>query len=52
MRYRRADVAGATYFFTVNLLNRKQTMLQIILIPFATASKPLNNVIHLTSMPW
>lgn len=27
MRYRRADVAGATYFFTVNLLNRKQTLL-------------------------
>tara|TARA_R110000787_G_scaffold55239_2_gene127637 strand:+ start:1645 stop:1755 length:111 start_codon:yes stop_codon:yes gene_type:complete len=27
MRYRRADVAGVTYFFTVNLLNRKQTLL-------------------------
>lgn len=27
MRYRRTDVAGATYFFTVNLLNRKQTLL-------------------------
>tara|TARA_R110001599_G_scaffold197925_2_gene394596 strand:+ start:1646 stop:2176 length:531 start_codon:yes stop_codon:yes gene_type:complete len=27
MLYRRADVAGATYFFTVNLLNRKQTLL-------------------------
>lgn len=27
MRYRRADVAGATYFFTVNLLDRQQTLL-------------------------
>ncbi|WP_292413335.1 MULTISPECIES: REP-associated tyrosine transposase [unclassified Methylophaga] len=27
MRYRRTEVAGATYFFTVNLLNRKQTLL-------------------------
>ena len=27
MRYRRADVAGATYFFTVNMLNRRQTLL-------------------------
>lgn len=27
MRYRRADVAGATYFFTVNLQNRRQTLL-------------------------
>lgn len=27
MRNCRADVAGATYFFTVNLLNRKQTLL-------------------------
>jgi len=27
MRYRRADVAGAAYFFTVNLLNRKETLL-------------------------
>ncbi|MEX1201590.1 MAG: transposase [Methylophaga sp.] len=27
MRYRRSDVAGATYFFTVNLLDRKQTLL-------------------------
>jgi putative transposase len=27
MRYRRADVAGGTYFFTVNLLNRQQGLL-------------------------
>jgi putative transposase len=27
MRYLRSDVAGATYFFTVNLLNRKQSFL-------------------------
>lgn len=27
MRYRRADVAGATYFFTVNLLDRQQSLL-------------------------
>lgn len=27
MRYRRTEVAGATYFFTVNLQNRKQTLL-------------------------
>ena len=27
MRYRRTEVAGATYFFTVNLLNRRQTLL-------------------------
>jgi putative transposase len=27
MRYRRADVAGATYFFTVNLLDRQQALL-------------------------
>jgi putative transposase len=27
MRYRRADVAGGTYFFTVNLAERKCTLL-------------------------
>ena len=27
MRYRRADVAGGTYFFTVNLAERKRTWL-------------------------
>ena len=27
MRYRRADVAGGTYFFTVNLAERKRTFL-------------------------
>ncbi len=27
MCYRRSDVVGATYFFTVNLLDRKQTLL-------------------------
>ncbi|WP_370278875.1 transposase [Pontibacterium sp.] len=27
MRYRRSDVAGGTYFFTVNLQNRNQTTL-------------------------
>lgn len=27
MRYRRADVAGGTYFFTVNLAERKRTLL-------------------------
>src|SRR5690606_20688212 len=27
MRYRRADVSGAIYFFTVNLQNRRQTLL-------------------------
>lgn len=27
MRYRRADVAGATYFFTVNLADRKSSLL-------------------------
>ncbi len=27
MRYRRADVAGGTYFFTVNLLDRTQRIL-------------------------
>ncbi len=27
MRYRRSDVAGATYFFTLNLADRKQTLL-------------------------
>lgn len=27
MRYRRADVKGGTYFFTVNLANRKRTLL-------------------------
>ena len=27
MRYRRADVKGGTYFFTVNLADRKQTLL-------------------------
>ncbi|MCX4191346.1 REP-associated tyrosine transposase [Methylophaga sp. OBS1] len=27
MRYRRVDVAGATYFFTVNLLDRQQSLL-------------------------
>jgi putative transposase len=27
MRYRRADVPGGTYFFTVNLAERKQTLL-------------------------
>ncbi|AFJ03721.1 transposase [Methylophaga frappieri] len=27
MRYRRADVAGATYFFTVNLLDRQESLL-------------------------
>ena len=27
MRYRRAEVAGGTYFFTVNLAERKQTLL-------------------------
>ena len=27
MRYRRADVAGATYFFTVNLAERRRTLL-------------------------
>ncbi|WP_430009518.1 REP-associated tyrosine transposase [Methylophaga lonarensis] len=27
MRYRRTDVAGASYFFTVNLQNRRQTLL-------------------------
>lgn len=27
MRYRRADVTGATYFFTVNLAERKRTLL-------------------------
>jgi len=27
MRYRRADVAGATYFFTVNLAERHRTLL-------------------------
>ena len=27
MRYRRADVDGGTYFFTVNLAERKRTLL-------------------------
>lgn len=27
MRYRRVDVAGGTYFFTVNLAERKRTLL-------------------------
>lgn len=27
MRYQRADVAGGTYFFTVNLAERKRTLL-------------------------
>lgn len=27
MRYRRANVAGGTYFFTVNLAERKRTLL-------------------------
>ena len=27
MRYRRADVSGGTYFFTVNLAERKRTLL-------------------------
>ncbi|MFA6041022.1 MAG: transposase, partial [Methylophilus sp.] len=27
MRYRRADVAGGTYFFTVNLANRESDLL-------------------------
>jgi len=27
MRYRRADIKGGTYFFTLNLANRKQTLL-------------------------
>jgi len=27
MRYRRADVAGGTYFFTVDLAQRKRTLL-------------------------
>ena len=27
MQYRRADVAGGTYFFTVNLAERKNTLL-------------------------
>ncbi|MCF6203887.1 MAG: transposase [Methylococcaceae bacterium] len=27
MRYRRADIKGGTYFFTVNLANRKNTLL-------------------------
>jgi len=27
MRYRRADIKGATYFFTLNLANRKNTLL-------------------------
>jgi len=27
MRYRRADMAGGTYFFTVNLAERKRTLL-------------------------
>ena len=27
MQYRRSDVAGGSYFFTVNLLNRQQTLL-------------------------
>jgi putative transposase len=27
MRYRRADVAGSTYFFTVNLAERRRTLL-------------------------
>ena len=27
LRYRRADVAGGTYFFTVNLAERKRTLL-------------------------
>ena len=27
MQYRRADVAGGTYFFTVNLAERKKTLL-------------------------
>lgn len=27
MRYRRADVAGGTYFFTVNLAERKRALL-------------------------
>ncbi len=27
MRYRRTDVAGATYFFTVNLAERHRTLL-------------------------
>jgi REP-associated tyrosine transposase len=29
MRYRRADVAGGTYFFTVNLAERKRTLLVV-----------------------
>jgi putative transposase len=27
MRYRRADVTGGTYFFTVNLADRHRTLL-------------------------
>lgn len=27
MRYRRAEIKGGTYFFTVNLLERRRTLL-------------------------
>ncbi|MDT8372309.1 MAG: transposase [Gammaproteobacteria bacterium] len=41
MRYRRADVKGGTYFFTVNLADRKQTLL---VDEFETLRSVINNV--------
>jgi putative transposase len=39
MRYRRADVTGGTYFFTVNLAERKRTLLVDHIDHFGSAMK-------------
>ena len=42
MRYRRADVAGGTYFFTVNLAERKQRLLVTYVDTLRTVLRKVN----------
>ena len=43
MRYRRADVEGGTYFFTVNLAERKRTLLAEQLAILRTAMREVSS---------
>lgn len=51
-RYRRAQVPGATYFFTINLLNRRSDLLvHHVDLLRETVSHPLTRPFHLHSDP-
>nr|WP_276527282.1 hypothetical protein [Nitrosomonas ureae] len=50
MRYRRANVPGGTYFFTVNLAERKRTFLVDHIDSLREVMRDVKSRIHFISM--